>query len=776
MPLQIPNLDDRRYQDLLDEALARIPVHTPEWTNFNDSDPGVTLVQLFAFMTENLLYRSNQIPERNRLKFLSLLGVPLQPASSAQGLVTLSNTRGLPETITLSAGLEVYAGQVPFRTELGLDVLPVEARVYYKRRVQSPSQSYLDYYNQLYASYLQAPSSSLFLYQTLPLPPPGTSAAVQGGVDLAADTIDGSLWIALLVRAYDAQAARTAEDLQRVFARTRDVIGGKTINLGVVPASPDPQRTLTPGGPATAEGTPVLQFQIPAMPAQGSWNLPDDPALRVPQYTQLDAQFNSDILSVPGVVQITLPGSDELQLWDNMDPLESGVGDFPPTLDDTALSSRVLTWVRLRLPAAQIGALLASGVRASLLWVDINTVAVTQRAHVASELLAAGTGEPDQVVALTNTPVIPQSVQLTVVQNGVAEQWQEIDDLLAAGPEVPVQASRLPPGTPPMTPLPSKVFSVDGESGFIRFGDGTRGARPPLGATLRANYDYGVGRDGNVGPGAISSGPALPPGVQVSNPVRTWGGDAGESEPEGEKQIARYLQNRDRMVSVDDFASITLRTPGVDIGRVEVIPAFNPDLAPNQPGDAPGAVTVMVIPLHDPLHPASPAPDQLFLDTICSYIDSRRLITTEVFLRGPDYRSIWISVGINVAAGTSVADVRDAVQSELKAFLSPLPASGPDGAGFDPWPLRKAVTRLELWAMASRALGISQINDVLLAVDSDPATDQVGMSGLQLPRVAGISVVPGAPISLDALRSQVLDVAGGGVQVVPVPLVPEECT
>ena len=68
MPLQIPKIDDRRYQDLLDEALSRIPVHNPEWTNFNRSDPGVTLIELFAFMTESLLYRANLIPERNRLK------------------------------------------------------------------------------------------------------------------------------------------------------------------------------------------------------------------------------------------------------------------------------------------------------------------------------------------------------------------------------------------------------------------------------------------------------------------------------------------------------------------------------------------------------------------------------------------------------------------------------------------------------------------------------------------------------------------------------------
>jgi predicted phage baseplate assembly protein len=144
MPLTVPAIDDRRYQDLLNEALARIPVHNPEWTNFNRSDPGVTLIELFAFLTENLLYRSNQIPERNRLKFLSLLGVPLRPASSARGLV---------KTLTLNAGVEVRAGQVPFRTELGLDVLPAEAQVLYKKKIGGAGDQVKEYYRQLYASF-----------------------------------------------------------------------------------------------------------------------------------------------------------------------------------------------------------------------------------------------------------------------------------------------------------------------------------------------------------------------------------------------------------------------------------------------------------------------------------------------------------------------------------------------------------------------------------------------------------------------------------------------
>ena len=116
MPLEIPKLDDRSYQQILDETLSRIRVHTPEWTNYNDSDPGATILQLFAFMTESLLYRCNLIPERNRRKFLTLLGIPMQPAAASEGFVVINNEGGTLETVTLSSDLEVMAGKTPFRT------------------------------------------------------------------------------------------------------------------------------------------------------------------------------------------------------------------------------------------------------------------------------------------------------------------------------------------------------------------------------------------------------------------------------------------------------------------------------------------------------------------------------------------------------------------------------------------------------------------------------------------------------------------------------------
>ncbi|MBU1138879.1 MAG: baseplate J/gp47 family protein [Proteobacteria bacterium] len=76
MPLHLENLDDRTYEDLVEEALAMIPNYAPEWTNHNPSDPGITLIELFAYLTEMLNYRLNRVTDANVHAFLKLLNGP----------------------------------------------------------------------------------------------------------------------------------------------------------------------------------------------------------------------------------------------------------------------------------------------------------------------------------------------------------------------------------------------------------------------------------------------------------------------------------------------------------------------------------------------------------------------------------------------------------------------------------------------------------------------------------------------------------------------------
>ncbi|OGW38452.1 MAG: hypothetical protein A2X58_00370 [Nitrospirae bacterium GWC2_56_14] len=762
MPLIIPKLDDRNYQELVRETLARIPVHTPEWTNFNESDPGVTIVELFAFLTESLLYRSNQIPERNRRKFLSLLGIPLRPASSARGIVAFSNERGAPQTFTLAAGLEVRAGQVPFRTDQGLDLLPVETFVCFKKKLEKPDDKVKSYYDQLYASFLITQEAKPVYYQT-------TQLTLEGGADLA-DTVDGSLWVALAVRKDDAVA-----DIRRQIA-------GKTLSLGFVPPQGDGNLDLIPGGRSRSLAGASIKYEIPVFET-----LSERPEERAPRYRPLDAAATGDVLTETAVVQITLPAEAGLKLWDNLDPLEAGVGEFPPALEDTHLYERIITWIRITPPKSA---------EAKFRWAGINSVLISQRAQVKNEVLPGGTGAPDQKVVLSRTPVVPGSVSLSIVlPNEKPQIWTEIDDLMSAGPEVDVQDQRsgVQGGrtASPKTARSAKVFVLNAESGEVRFGDGMRGARPRARAAIRASYEYGDGRAGNVNQGAIKSGPSLPPGISVTNPVPTWGGTDAESAAEGEKQISRFLQHRDRLVTASDFETIVKRTPGINIGRVDVIPAYHPALEPPcEPGDAAGAVTLMIVPRYDATQPDAPLPDKDFITAACEYVDSRRLVTTEVFLRGPVYKSLWISVGMTVVAGRSIAEVREAVKERLRRFLSPLPTAGTETgcaqASFahmaTGWPLRRPVNDLELAAEVGRAEGVSSITKLFLC-GVDGKGSQIEMRGLQLPRIMGISVQVGDPMDVEQLRDgqttstdgQGTGTGEGGSRPLPVPIVPEEC-
>src|SRR5262249_23344136 len=90
MPIPLPHLDDRRWADLVDEARALIPVYAPEWTDHNLHDPGITLIELLAWLTETNPYRLNRIPESHKRKFLSLVGVRPRPPLPSRVIVALA--------------------------------------------------------------------------------------------------------------------------------------------------------------------------------------------------------------------------------------------------------------------------------------------------------------------------------------------------------------------------------------------------------------------------------------------------------------------------------------------------------------------------------------------------------------------------------------------------------------------------------------------------------------------------------------------------------------
>lgn len=89
-----PKLDDRSFNDIVEEAISMIPRYAPEWTNHNPSDPGITLIELAAWMTDLLIYRMNQVPDKNYVAFLNLLGIKLKAPQSARALIRFQLVEG----------------------------------------------------------------------------------------------------------------------------------------------------------------------------------------------------------------------------------------------------------------------------------------------------------------------------------------------------------------------------------------------------------------------------------------------------------------------------------------------------------------------------------------------------------------------------------------------------------------------------------------------------------------------------------------------------------
>lgn len=106
-PIDPPNLDDRTFQDIVDETKRLIPRFTPEWTNHNVSDPGVALIELFAWMSEMVLFRVNQVPDRMYVHFLNLVGIEPFPPGVARTDLTFWLSAPAERTVRIPAGTEV---------------------------------------------------------------------------------------------------------------------------------------------------------------------------------------------------------------------------------------------------------------------------------------------------------------------------------------------------------------------------------------------------------------------------------------------------------------------------------------------------------------------------------------------------------------------------------------------------------------------------------------------------------------------------------------------
>lgn len=136
MALPIPNLDDRNFQELLDEARRLIPQYCPGWTDHNLSDPGITLLELFSTLMSSMIYRLNRVPEKSYLTFMDLMGIRLEPPKPAEAALTFRLGAELfgpkAQAKYIPADTEVAAQQTPTSEQ------PVSYCTYHDLEIRPP--------------------------------------------------------------------------------------------------------------------------------------------------------------------------------------------------------------------------------------------------------------------------------------------------------------------------------------------------------------------------------------------------------------------------------------------------------------------------------------------------------------------------------------------------------------------------------------------------------------------------------------------------------------
>lgn len=734
MPIRPPALDDRSFDDLVADLVRRIPAHTPEWTSPQDGDPGRTLIDLFAWLGDTILYRANLIPERQRLAFLRLLGTGMRPAVPARGVVQVSigdPSAAAPVTLPLHTAIDKPQ---PFETLSEVTVHAVEARCYIKRATTPDEARQLgDLLPDLKDLY--GLDGDPVGYVTTPLFAGG--AAEPGGRDVMGETVDGRLWFALLA----------PKPLPAAIDTARTELGGgadnrrRVLSVGVAPALATPASFTDVG----------VRARIPHL-----WEIStgrgdgDD-------YLPLDVLTDSSVgLTQPGVLRLLLPGADDIGAPTNdvLSQVAAGVGDRPPRIDDPTVAGRLVCWLRLR-PDRQAG--ISS---LSLAWAGINAVDIEQRRTLGRQVIGQGTGASGLELPLGADSVEPESLVVLVEEEEGLRPWRRVEDVAQAGRD-------------------DRVFSLDAEAGLLRFGDGVRGAVPGPGRSVQvASMRAGGGAAGNQPPGAIKAIAAPPgaPALKVNQPLATYGGADAEALAAAEARIPAQIRNGGRAVTAGDYQELALRTPGASVGRVEVLPRFKPQ---QRRDGVPGVVSVMVLPQRAGLAAPAPRPDRPMLETVHAWLDQRRPLGTELYVIGAEYVPLGVSVAVELVDSTQRDAVLNAVSDAVRLHLWALPPGGPDGSG---WPLGRAVDDRMIETAVARVPGVRDVAPVRLFGRRDGETvwrawpqDAGGrirlpLAAWQLPELLMLAVCDG-----DTAAASLPPGAGAAVNSVAVPVVPETC-
>lgn len=754
MPLEAPKLDTRTFADLVKEARDRIPRFTPDWTNFNDADPGMTLVKLQAWLTETLLYEVNRLPELNYIKFLQLLNVTPEPAKAATTelhftLKKLDRAEDplrvfIPRNTQVEADDPDLTEPLIFETDRTLTAINAAvATIIVSSNDNAQPLSLVTSYdakkavasvNQSFYPFGANPLGGEYCLVGLLLRPHRKEGVViqdifpSGELDLMVSAVEvfekddqgreisGPLGKQALLSHEIGEQQQTLSWQVYVGSSPSDEFNGEVTDDGWASILPplDETAALSRSGhlrPSLPED--ISQISLHQLP-RDLWiamGLKKPPTTLAELLADLsDAELEYDVPSARSIPwEDMFPAEDLADVIGNCESvaeLIEVVGALPTSANQNpvAVVDRS-TWIDLDVgysdPEVPEHAMAWLRVRLNSSEYDpallngfyLNTVPATAAVTRIEETLGTSDGRPAQRYTLVKAPVY------FAPEQGAPDILLEI-----------VEAGRSTAWTRVSdfyaADSHSEVFQLDEASGTVTFGDGVYGRIPVAGASIVARrYRYGGGAQGNVGVNTVTRlRTSLSAVDSVTNLRAAVGGSAVETLEHAKLRAPHEMKTRDRAVTAEDFAILARQTPGVPVHTAYALAqrALGADRVTMEARD--GAVTVVILPANS--RQGAPQPSEAQLDAVCAYLNQRRLITTELYVTGPRYLAVEsLALTVRARQNADLQQVSDDIYAQLLTYFHPL-HGGEEGSG---WPFGEDVYLGNIYECLLQVDGVKRV-------------------------------------------------------------------
>ncbi|UHA73461.1 baseplate J/gp47 family protein [Paenibacillus sp. 481] len=722
--LPLPNLDDRDFEQIVKNAKQLIPKLSPNWTDENVHDPGITLIELLAWLTEMQQYFLNRVTVKNELKFLKLLGIRREDAAFAKVDVTFNQVT--TETV-VPKGTKLEAGGESFETDETILLVPngiskVLVRSDTEQVDRTSANAYIGAAFYVFGPKAEA-GSKLYLGFDSPLP------------------IGKSL--ALTVHLYEdypiSLGSATGNDNGKRSCHYPTVqlsctYFGSSLDAQEVVANWQPLEILvdetcqfTCSGRITfripSEMHPITMY--PTNDRARYWicfTVVEDGYEVAPQmlnmclntvaashYDTLSSELLIDGTSKPGQMftvddYLSYYGKVEVQVRQ----ADGGWMDWQCTDSLSLLGPMEQGFTLLRNPETKETVVeFGDGIHGAMPPDGRQTIRLISYAPAFEQerWIGDSRGLPEQVYPLYKDNLLPEFFRLQVGErhDGYEEliwyDWTRVDDFDHSSSY-------------------DRHYVLDHEKGELLFGDHEQGMIPE--ASERSNIriiasKVGGGQRGNIKSNSVfthnerhemngisgSSTELL--SLTGNNRFHGTGGVERETIEDAKGKITLALKKRHSAVTNEDFEEIVKSTPGLRVARSKALPLYKPGLKDYPARKSPTHMSVVVIPYSDAL---KPMPSQAFLQAIKAYIEPYRLLTTQVHIIAPVY--VEITVQAVVAVEPNGKDVDLTILDVLNSHLQPLDLKD----GTKGWTFGCTVHKGDIYGIIQTVKGVAFIQDL----------------------------------------------------------------